>query len=261
MKKSFLFLLLALVSSTALYAYNVKIDGIYYNFSGNEAYVTYYRPDDGNEDTNYSCYSGSVVIPQEITYFDRVRWGYITRPVTGIGEAAFFACHNLTSVTIPSSVTYIGDEAFYNCSGLTSVTIPNGVTSIGNKAFGLCSGLTSINVDTGNTKYDSRNGCNAIIETATNTLIAGCQNTIIPNSVTSIGDYAFVLCSSLTSITIPHFHFSLLITHFSFEYFRLYSSVLQYRPLTSSNTICPRFSQLRSVDSPSPVFPCAWRIW
>ena len=89
------------------------------------------------------------------------------------------------------------------CSGLTSITIPNSVTSIGNYAFNGCKGLTSIIVESGNTVYDSRNNCNAIIETATNTLIAGCMNTTIPNSVTSIGVYAFCNCSSLASVTIP----------------------------------------------------------
>ena len=86
---------------------------------------------------------------------------------------------------------------------MTSVTIPNSVMSIEGFAFGGCSGLIAITVDAGNKKYDSRNNCNAIIETASNTLIAGCKNTIIPSSVTVIGEGAFLNCSGLTSVTIP----------------------------------------------------------
>ena len=104
---------------------------------------------------------------------------------------------------IPEGTTMIGDYAFSGCSSLTSVTIPNSVTSIGKCTFYGCSSLTSIEVDGGNRVYDSREGCNAIIKTATNTLIAGCKSTIIPSSVTEIAGAAFSGCRSLTSITIP----------------------------------------------------------
>ena len=127
----------------------------------------------------------------------------IPNSVTTIGNRAFKDCQSLTSMVIPNSVTTIGDGAFYNCSALTSVSIGNSVTSIGDLAFYGCGGLTSIVVASGNTAYDSRGNCNAIIETASNTLIAGCCNTVIPGTVTAIGDGAFAYCSGLTVVTIP----------------------------------------------------------
>ena len=78
------------------------------------------------------------------------------------------------------------------------------VSNINYNPFIFCQNLTSIIVEEGNVNYDSRNNCNAIIETSTNTLISGCKNTIILNSISRIGNYAFYGCSGLTSITIPN---------------------------------------------------------
>ena len=151
----------------------------------------------------------------------------IPNSVTSIGGSAFRTCSSLTSVTIPNSVTSIGDGAFWNCSSLTSVTV-NSNSIIGNNLgniFGLqvtqyiigsditsipntisigYSNLTSIVVESGNSTYDSRNDCNAIIETATNSLISGCKNTVIPDNVTRIDNNAFYGCSGLTLIEIPN---------------------------------------------------------
>ena len=119
-------------------------------------------------------------------------------------EWAFYGCLNITTFTFGNNVKIIPSYLCYGMYSLTSVTIPKSVTSIGNSAFCSCIGLTSIIVDSENSVYDSRNDCNALIETATNTLLAGCRNTAIPNSVTSIGGSAFADCSDLTSVTIPN---------------------------------------------------------
>ena len=128
----------------------------------------------------------------------------IPETVQELKSYVFYDCDGLTSVVIPNSVTSIGIEAFHYCNGLTSVCIGNSVTSIGIEAFLGCSGLESITVESGNSAYDSRDNCNALIKTATNELLLGCKNTIIPNSVTSIGNYAFCGCSGLTSLVIPN---------------------------------------------------------
>ena len=162
-----LFTVLLLFCATVATAHDFEVDGIYYNILSEE-----YKTVEVTSGTNK--YTSDVKIPEFITY-------------------------NGTTY----NVTSIGNYAFYNCTSLTSVVIGNSVTSIGEEAFAY-SGLTSIVVDGNNTKYDSRENCNAIIETKSNTLIAGCKNTIIPSSVTSIGDDAFDGCRGLTSITIPN---------------------------------------------------------
>ena len=206
--------LFALLATTSLWAQSFQVGDLHYNITSSfEPYTVEVR------DAVFSI--TTATIPETVTYNgttysvtsignNAFQWCYdltsITIPnsVTSIGDEAFGRCESLTSITIPNSVTNIGPYAFFFCDALTSITIPNSVTSIGEWAFMYCSSLSSMIVENGNTIYDSRENCNAIIETATNTLIVGCQNTIIPNSVTTIGDDAFLNCSSLTSITIPN---------------------------------------------------------
>lgn len=154
----------------------------------------------------------SITIPNSITSIERHAFRgctgltSITIPsnVTSIDMGAFAECTGLTNVTISNGVSYIGFAAFSGCTSLTSITIPKNVTTIESYVFSYCTNLTSITVDSGNEVYDSRENCNAIIESETNTLIIGTQNTTIPNTVTSLGNYAFEGCDNLTTITIPN---------------------------------------------------------
>ena len=267
---SVLLLLAFLFPVAPAYAYDFEVDGIYYNFRSDAGIV------EVTESPSTNKYSGAVTIPETVTYNGSTYtvkviddWAFsgcngltsvtIGNSVSIIGIQAFAHCDNLTSVNIGSAVTYIGDNvfsytrnlshlvvasenprydsrddcnaviltannilwagcqstvipnsvtgirmgAFAGCVGLTSVVIPGSVTGIGTGAFSGCANLESIIVDNGNAAYDSRDNCNAIIETASNRLFAGCQNTVIPSTVTSIGDYAFAGMSGLTSIAIP----------------------------------------------------------
>ena len=176
------------------------------DYESNPLFYAHHIYSDENTEITDLVIPNSVTSIGERAFYNCSGLTSVTIPnsVTSIGSEAFEGCSGLASITIPNSVTSIGEHAFDRCSGLTSITIPNSVTSIGEYAFERCSGLTSITVAQGNTKYDSRDNCNAIIESASNKLIAGCKTTIIPNSVTSIGDYAFYNCSGLTSVTIPN---------------------------------------------------------
>ena len=158
-----------LIVSTLSWAYSSKAGGIYYNINDDGTSVTV-----TSGPSNTPGYSGDIVIPSTVVNGDK------TYSVTSIENGAFTGCYSLTSIDIPSSVTSIGENPFRHCSSLASVT-----------------------VSVANPVYDSREGCNAIIETQTNTLVVGCKNTIIPSSVTSIGDLAFMGCYSLTSIDLP----------------------------------------------------------
>ena len=196
-----------LLGTTALYAHDVEIDGIYYNLitKAKQATVTY-----EGEDSYSSSYSGAVTIPPTIES------GGVTYNVTSIGDKAFAWCSGLTSVTIPSSVTSIGYEAFRRCSGLTSVTIPSSVPSIGNYAFQECSSLTSVTIPSSVTSIGAGafSGCSGLtsitipssVTSIGNSVFSGCSgltSVTIPSIVTNIGGWAFQGCSGLTSVTIP----------------------------------------------------------
>ncbi len=153
----------------------------------------------------------SINIPTKLTalsdylFEDCTSLTAITLPtgVKSIGFNAFMNCRNLASINFPTSLTSLDYFAFNNCTSLTSVVIPKSVTSINDNVFAGCSSLTSIVVDAANTKYDSRNNCNAIISKSSNLLISGCMNTVIPDDVPIIGSYAFYKCTKLKGIHFP----------------------------------------------------------
>lgn len=175
-------------------AYSFKVDGLCYDISyPGKVAVTY----EVESSTRYNTLGGDLHIPESVDY------GGETYEVTAIGSKAFMGCNGLTSVTIPNTVTSIESYALWGCNGLMSVTIGSRVASIGEYALSDCRNLTSLAVAVNNPNYDSREGCNAIIETATNKLVAGCQTTTIPNGVTAIGFAAFRGSTGMTALTIP----------------------------------------------------------
>ena len=145
-------------------------------FNGETNGITYELSQDGESYSivKYKGTESDLIIPSV----------YNGKPVLDIKRDAFAYCDTLINVAIPDSVISIGHNAFGDCQSLTSVTIGKGVTSIGNTAFTGCKSLTNLIVSNENKVYDSRNNCNAIIETVNNKLIIGCNNTVIPSSVT-----------------------------------------------------------------------------
>ncbi len=216
MKTKLLSLFVALICASSLSASDTQVDGIWYDFdsSTKTASVTY----KGSSYSYYSNeYSGSVVIPETVTY------NSTTYSVTTIGYGAFCGCKGLTSVTIPNSVTTIGGYAFEHCTGLTSVTIGNSVTTIGFTAFFDCTSLTSVTIPNSVTTIETKafSGCSGLAKVEINSdtylsqdfssnyeqcpsRVFGSQVTeyVIGDSVKTIGDYAFYYCISLTSVTI-----------------------------------------------------------
>ena len=159
----------------------------------------------------YSCNNLKKVILSDtvltigesaFSHCNELEYIYIPDMLTSIGKHAFMYCKKLDNIIIPSGVTSILDNVFYDCASLSSIHIHKDIASIDSAFYG-CKNLDKITVDEENPIYDSRDNSNAIIETATNTLVAGSNNTVIPNSVTSIADYAFQGRSKMKSLYIP----------------------------------------------------------
>ncbi len=188
MKKALFSAIIMIMAVLPAIASDFEVDGIAYIVNLDHMSVTV-------TDNNYS---GDVEIPENVAYKG------VSYTVTEIGNGAFLDCSGLTSVKIPNTVISIGNGAFDSCHSLTSIFIPSSVTFIGAYAFQNCSALAYISVDNENAVYDSRNHCNAIIEKATNKLIAGCMNSFIPETIITIDSGSFSGHTKLESIAIPN---------------------------------------------------------
>ena len=167
----------------------------------------------GNAAFLYYFYLTSLTLPNSLVTIGNTAFGYcsgftgdliIPNSVVTIEESAFFTCYSFDGdFVLGNSVTTIGDGAFNSCDGLHGIlNIPSSVESIGSMAFRYCN-FSGMTVDPANPVFDSRNNCNAIIVTETNELLFGCVNSVIPNTVTAIGENAFCGLRGIYSINIP----------------------------------------------------------
>jgi len=193
--KILLVLLMAVFCGQVVAAHDFEVNGIYYkkNSDGNTVSVTY---SGSSFMEDLYRYENDVTIPSSVAY------GGKTYTVTGITADAFQMCFMVTGVTIPNTVNTIGNNAFKGCSNLASFTLPASVTSLGSYVLNGCSSLGSIVVESNNTVYDSRKNCNAIVEKSSNKIMCACNSTVIPATITAIGDKAFETLT-LTHIEIP----------------------------------------------------------
>lgn len=204
--------IIMMVASVLCTEAQTLINGLYYNLDSNTKTASVAQ--------NTSA-SGDIVIPEKVSYanveykvtslgdhcfYDCEELKSISIPntVTSIGSYAFFVCASLEKIEIPNSVNYIGIDAFSACYSLESIIIPSSVTQIQGPLFSHSHNIRSIEVAQNNKVYDSRDNCNAIIETATNTLISACSYSTIPSSVTTIKYSAFFHSEYLASIDIPN---------------------------------------------------------
>lgn len=179
------------------------------NYNGNDYVVTSI----GNSAFLYYFYLTSLTLPNSLITIEDGAFAYcsgftgdliIPNSVVTIEPSAFFTCYSFDGdLVLGNSVTTIGDGAFNSCDGLHGVlNIPSSVESIGTMVFRYCN-FSGMTVDPANTVFDSRDNCNAIIRTSTNELMTGCVNTVIPNTVTAIGEDAFCGLRGIYSINIP----------------------------------------------------------
>lgn len=174
----------------------------------------------------------------------------IPNSVTSIDDWAFYGCKRLKKIVLPESVTYIGVRAFSDCDGLKELKISKTVKELGNYAFSGCPSLEKIIVEDGNPYYDSRNGCNAIIETANNKLITGTINTVIPNTITEIGEEAFDGLN-ITKIIIPNT--TVEIGRYAFHNCKLLKEIELPESITKINESTFSNSGLKNILIPSSV--------
>lgn len=219
MRKLLLLFFLTTLPLTAS-AYDAEINGIYYNLDVNSKTATV--------TAGVNSYEGDFVIPEI------VMWDGVDYTVTAIAEDAFY------------SFVYTGHGYRTVQSHITSVTIPKSVISIGN-AFYLSKELTSIVVDENNKVYDSRNNCNSIIETATNKLIVGCVNSVIPSDIVIIGENAFYR-RGLTKVDLPEGLKE--IQDHAFSGNKEMQSVVLPNTLTTIGTESFSYCNLKSIEIP-----------
>ena len=190
-----------------------KSDGLWYKIKGDQVRVV------SPKDSPYPYSSENIVIPEYVehnnvkypvvsfspeafSYNPNLRSIVIPSTVTEIENSSFYNCSGLEKVVLPSKLSKIGDYAFYNCTGLKSFVLPASVKSVGECVFGYAN-LEHLSVERGNKRYHSHRNCNAIIESATKTLVAASNSTVIPRNIKAIGQGAFMGLTGIESIILP----------------------------------------------------------